>query len=464
MRLARALRLFALTAALSPLLAYVLLRGGADLFGEIRVRGQVVDRDAAGVAIVRAYAERWQNEKIAVRIGPYGVSYTRAELGASLPTDAVCNRLRNLGRSGAISADLAALWTSWRGGLELGMAPVIAQDVLSARITDVRHRLERPPVPAMILADGNTVAGIPGFTIDFVDAIATMEHAIRSDQTAATLKVRSVTAPNAVHYGDDGGRFARSMIGYETKYRTEGGASGRAHNIEMAASKLDNVVIEPGRELSFNEVVGERSYAAGFAEAKELAYRRVVMGVGGGVCQVAATLHAAAFLGGFALTEYRPHSRPARYIDLGLDTMVSWPAQDMRIGNPYPFPVRVHAKAGDGVLQIWLEGSSKPYVVEWNSEIVTRVKAGVQHLRDSSLAPGESETVQEAIDGLTVRRVRTIYLPTGPRREDVLLRYPPNDQIVMVGDGVRSRSGRSRTSNAPENLARAAARLTTEDF
>ncbi|MET0385401.1 MAG: VanW family protein [Polyangiales bacterium] len=465
-RMTRALRLFACLALLLPLAVYALVRGGIDLMGEVRVRGVAVTRDEAGVAAVRALAGRWRDEVIAIRLGPYGVRYTRAELGAQLPTDAVCARLSKLGRSGDFSTDLATLWRSRGAGIELGLAPAIDQALLSARISDLRHRLERPPVPAMILADGRTVNGIPGFTIDFADAIATMEQAIRGDLTSVTLKVRSVEPPNPVLYGNDGGRFARSMIGYETKYRTEGAAAGRAHNIEMAASKLENSVIEPGHELSFNEVVGERSYAQGFAGAKEIAYRRIVNGVGGGVCQVAATLHAAAFLGGFALTEYRPHSRPARYIDLGLDTMVSWPAQDMRIGNPYPFPVRVRARARDGVLQIWLEGSSKAYVVEWNTEVLSRAKAGMQQLRDDTLRAGESEVVQEAIDGVTIRRVRTIYLPNGPHREEATLRYPPNDQIVMVGEGTNLR-GRSRARGAggiDEPLARTAARLGSEDF
>jgi hypothetical protein len=32
-----------------------------------------------------------------------------------------------------------------------------------------------------------------------------------------------------------------------------------------------------------------------------------------------------------------------------------------------------------------------------------------------------------------VRRMRTVYLPTGPRREENLLRYPANDRLVAIG-------------------------------
>jgi vancomycin resistance protein YoaR len=222
---------------------------------------------------------------------------------------------------------------------------------------------------------------------------------------------------------------------FETKFRTGGSVAGRAHNIELAVKAIDGALMEPGGEFSFNRAVGQRSYDRGFETAKELANRRVVDGVGGGVCQVAATLHAAAYLSGFALPEYRPHSRPSRYIETGLDTMVSWPAQDLRIANVYPFVVRIRAKASDGLLQIQLEGSGKSHPTEWTKTVVARVRAGVQRIDAKSLAYGQTQLVQEAIDGMTIKRRRTVYLPTGPQVEETFVTYPPNDRIVAVGAG-----------------------------
>jgi vancomycin resistance protein YoaR len=127
--------------------------------------------------------------------------------------------------------------------------------------------------------------------------------------------------------------------------------------------------------------------------------------------------------------------------------MVAWPSQDMRIANPYPFPVRVRAKAQDGVLRISLDGAGKAYLVEWSTQIVQRIKPGTQELPDRSLGPGEREVIQQPIDGLNVRRLRTIYLPTGVRKEDVVLRYPPNDRIVAVGSSNGDEVASSRVRN-----------------
>jgi hypothetical protein len=139
--------------------------------------------------------------------------------------------------------------------------------------------------------------------------------------------------------------------------------------------------------------------------------------------------------------------------------MVAWPSQDLRIANPYPFAVRVRARAQDGVLRMSLEGSGKPYLVEWNTQILQHIKPGTQELLDKTLAAGTSEQIQEPIDGLNVRRVRTIYRPIGARREESMLRYPPNDRIIAIG---------SRSSRMLDQLAstrtRNASRLDTEDF
>jgi vancomycin resistance protein YoaR len=384
---------------------------------------------------------KWSNERVALHVGPYVARMTRLQLGASLPIETVTERLRVLGSTGNPFTDIAAFFESRTSGVELAVRPSIDYATLSQRIQDVRKQLERPAVPGTTLPDGRVLAGIPGVTINSVTATARVARALQDGATALQLDATILQPPRARSYvTNDAAAFNQRMIVVETTFRTGGPSAGRAHNIDLAAKAIDGAVLPPGGELSFNERVGERSYARGFATAKELANRRVVDGVGGGVCQVAATLHAAAFLSGLMLTDYRPHSRPVQYIDLGLDTMVTWPNQDMRIANSYPFPIRVRANARDGVLQVRLEGAGKAHPVEWNTTIVQRSKPGVQEVGDDSLRAGERVVVQSPIDGLLVRRVRTVYLPSGPRSEESMLRYPPTDRIVAVGGGSRGRS------------------------
>lgn len=417
----------------------------AELFGEIRVGGVAMPRGAEGVTALKRHAEQWAQQRVNIHVGPYVARLTRAQLGAQLPIDGVSERLRVLGKTGNPLTDFSAFLSSRTGGIELALRPSIDEDVLSERVQAVRKNLERPPVSGMTLADGRTLPGIPGISINSVNATDKLTQQLIAGAIDLRLDATSIPPPRARTYvNDDPRNFGQTMIEVETTYRVGGAAAGRAHNIDLAAAAIDGAVLQPGGELSFNDRVGERSHARGFATAKELANRRVVDGVGGGVCQVAATLHAAAFLSGLSLTDYKPHSRPVQYIDLGLDTMVTWPAQDMRIANSYPFAIRIRMQTSrDGVLRVRLEGSGKAHPVEWNTTIVQRSKPGVQEISDDSLRSGERVMVQSPIDGLLVRRVRTVFLPSGPRSEESMLRYPPTDRIVAVGGG----GGRGRTWN-----------------
>jgi hypothetical protein len=113
----------------------------------------------------------------------------------------------------------------------------------------------------------------------------------------------------------------------------------------------------------------------------------------------------------------------------------------MRIANVYPFPVRVRVNAAQGVLSVRLEGAGKPHPVEWSKQVLSRTRAGVQEVANPDLDPGQTQLIQEAIDGLTLLRKRTVYLPTGPKVEESVLRYPANDRIVAVsGSGEYSGS------------------------
>ncbi|HBQ18791.1 MAG TPA: hypothetical protein DEF51_49255, partial [Myxococcales bacterium] len=93
----------------------------------------------------------------------------------------------------------------------------------------------------------------------------------------------------------------------------------RSHTLAVAARALDGATVPPMGQLSFNDQVGARSRDAGYREAHVIVDGEMVDGLGGGVCQVASTLHAAAFLGGLDVIDHVPHSRPSAYIPMGLD-------------------------------------------------------------------------------------------------------------------------------------------------
>lgn len=220
-----------------------------------------------------------------------------------------------------------------------------------------------------------------------------------------------------------------------TRYPTWGRYHGRAHNVERAAELLDGVVLEPGAVLSFNERVGPRTGRAGFRRAPVINGGELTDGIGGGVCQVASTLHAAAWNGGLEMVEYRPHSRPSTYIRIGLDATVAWPDRDLKIRNPFDFPVLVRASAARGRLEVKVLGRERPYEVASELRVLHRFAYHERVVEDPTLRAGTREVSQNGILGARVERTRVLR-----RGDDVTIRedvvhYPPTDRIVRVGTG-----------------------------
>jgi vancomycin resistance protein YoaR len=74
-----------------------------------------------------------------------------------------------------------------------------------------------------------------------------------------------------------------------TTYFT-GSTLARRANIVEAASRFDGVIIGPGEEFSFNNILGDINIEGGFVQSKVIFQGRTVDGVGGGVCQVSDSL------------------------------------------------------------------------------------------------------------------------------------------------------------------------------
>ncbi|KKP61249.1 MAG: putative vancomycin resistance protein [Candidatus Roizmanbacteria bacterium GW2011_GWA2_34_18] len=63
----------------------------------------------------------------------------------------------------------------------------------------------------------------------------------------------------------------------------------RVHNLTLAASKFNGVLIPKGKEFSFNEIVGDISSLTGYQPAYIIKDGKTILGDGGGVCQVSTT-------------------------------------------------------------------------------------------------------------------------------------------------------------------------------
>lgn len=159
-----------------------------------------------------------------------------------------------------------------------------------------------------------------------------------------------------------------------TYYNTQN--MGRAHNIELAAERIDGIVLEPKGVFSFNAAAGERTREKGFEEAPVIEKGEYALGIGGGVCQVSSTLFAAALEGGLRILESHPHSLAVSYLPPSLDAMVStW--SDLKFMNAGAHPVRVRAQAEGGELTVSIFGTGEGLLYRAESVLLSEGERGI---------------------------------------------------------------------------------------
>jgi vancomycin resistance protein YoaR len=250
------------------------------------------------------------------------------------------------------------------------------------------------------------------------------------------------------------------VLGYwETHYSAVGPDTDRTYNLKVGADKLNGHILKPHEVFSFNEVVGDRTEKEGYRVAPVIPAGEHNDGLAAGMCQIASTLHAAAFFAGLDIVSSTPHSRPSAYIPMGLDSTVVYPSTDLKLRNPYDFPVVMHYQVNQGAVKVELLGKERPYKVVFEREIKAETPFGTDTRADPEEPSGHRYTIQEGYPGYTLVRRRYVFekdhVPrwSGPepladvlekshikpvKKEQWALHYPATTQFVAVGTGPSS--------------------------
>jgi vancomycin resistance protein YoaR len=364
------------------------------------------------------------------------------ELGVSVDADALVSRITALEQDSDVleHADLAK--RSSRGEIDVPLELVVDPDVLLPLVFLIKEATDIAPVSARLdLEHHSVVDERMGRYVDLDGAreairSVAQKAAPSSDPVAIALATRSF--PPHVSRAVVEKLDVKVTLGeYETYFSRKGDQARRGKNIDVAASKIDGLVLSPGELVSFNDVVGERSEDNGFAKSWEIYKGEMVEGVGGGTCQVASTFHAALFFGGLDVIERLPHSRPSAYIPMGLDATVVYPIVDLKVRNPYDFPVVVHANVVGNALKMQVVGADKPAKVSFQRELVDTFPYKRKIAFEPKLRGSQRVVLkQHGIRGYKIKRTRWVTYRDGTKkRETNTDLYPSTTEIYEVPPG-----------------------------
>ncbi|MGB9883467.1 MAG: VanW family protein [Microgenomates group bacterium] len=127
--------------------------------------------------------------------------------------------------------------------------------------------------------------------------------------------------------------------------------TSRIHNLKLAATKFNGVLIAPNKTLSFNEILGEVSSSTGYQPAYIIKDGKTVLGDGGGICQVSTTLFRAALNAGLEIVERTAHAYRVVYyendMEPGFDATVFAPLVDLKIKNNTPAYILIQTEINE---------------------------------------------------------------------------------------------------------------------
>lgn len=420
------------------------------------MEGESVPTTEAPVALaaMREASRAWLERNVTVVVDGARVDATRERLGARVDgahlqaladelVDARSALRRAHGRDKASAATPLALPVPY----------VLDTQAALAALVQMKDELDVAPIDARYdFKTHELSADKPGKRIDAWATLARVDEALAAGRTEVSAVVQPVAATRpATRFA---GASTDAVLGwFETKYARDLKHEARTFNLRLAASRLDGYVLLPGETFDFNAVVGPRTEAMGYRVAPVIAQGELVDGIGGGTCQIAGTLHAASFFSGLEIPDRRPHTRPSFYIKMGLDAAVAYPAVDLQIANPLPFPVVLHETVQGGVVRAEILGPRRTEDVTFGRRIDEVVKFAEKDVPDPALPKGARELKQRGIPGFKVTRWRILRDGPFAVREHHQDYYPPTTQIWRVGSGPEDPKFEANDDAHPEYVA-----------
>lgn len=406
----------------------------------LRVDGVEIPRGSDGAAEVRARKAAFEARVVTLTAGKVTVTATFAELGLTVDEARTLQRVAALGHEGSLLERFELAREAARGELDVPLAFAVDRDKGVARLEPVKAELDVAPTAAKLDLDKHaTVPGVDGVYLDLDATLARVEDLARSGHKNErdALPLATLAVPPRVSSSYLASLDVSTVVGeFETHFSRGGDQARRGRNIDVAAAKLEGLVLSPGQLVSFNDIVGERSEANGFQRSWEIFKGEMVEGVGGGTCQVASTFHAAVVFGGLDVLERLPHSRPSAYIPMGLDSTVVFPAVDLKVRNPHPFPIVVHTKSAGNTLRVELLGKSKPARVVFGRDVVATLPYKRKIVEEPGLPANRVVRKQHGIKGFRIKRTRQIVYENGTSKtEESTDFYPPTTEIYLVPAG-----------------------------
>lgn len=227
-----------------------------------------------------------------------------------------------------------------------------------ARGTEAAEGYDQRMVPDKLGENGEIIKGSPMVILEEEELV---ERIMKAFEKGGKVELPLYTTES--QYDPEEVPFLDEVVvsSYTTYFNHS--VAGRTKNIELSAAAINNVIIGIDDQFSFNTTVGPSDEAHGYQPAQVAVNGRLVMGIGGGICQTSSTLYNAVDYLGVDYLEKHNHSVNVSYVPKGRDATVSYGGLDFRFKNTTGVPLLLKAYTNNGSLTVEVRTSKKNYEI-----------------------------------------------------------------------------------------------------
>lgn len=393
------------------------------------------------------------------RIGKNTFIFTTQDLQATISaktlnvgydTDLIIDQAYNLGKTKNLASDVFIILSSYINGTFLSAPYTFNSAALEEELSGIQNKVHKEPKDAKFNIENNKVVAFQqsenGQDLDFTAAenkinqlIPTLAQSAGSKITQINIPIKIVEPKLTTEKANKYGIVEQIGEGHSTFFHS---IPGRIHNVALAASKINGVLVAPGEEFSFVKTIGDISAYTGYQQAYIISGGKTILGDGGGVCQVSTTLFRAILDAGLPITERHPHAYRVGYYEQdsppGIDAATYVPTVDLKFKNDTGNYILIQAVADTANLSLTfnLYGKSDGRVSQLTTPVVSNVAPAPPDLfqDDPTLPVGTVKQVDFAAAG-----ARTVFSRTVTKNGKIIINdtfvsnYKPWQAIFLRG-------------------------------
>jgi vancomycin resistance protein YoaR len=354
----------------------------------------------------------------------YGIATISAkEISFGFDKNLSSEQAYSIGRSGRFITDLSTVLQSYFYGIRLPATFSLNQDKLVNIIKPISDQANKNPVNAIFkFENGRVTTFTPSSNGQKIDIDGLNQKIISEGnnifskdmqfvkiQIPITILEPEITTEKANTMG------IKELIGegHSLFYHS---IPGRIHNVNLAATRLNGILVAPNESFSFDKALGDVSAFTGYQQAYVIQNGKTVLGDGGGVCQVSTTFFRALLNAGLPIIERHAHAYRVGYYEEdsppGIDATVFVPSVDLKFKNDTGHYILIQSEVDldNLALTFYLYGTKDGRAVTQTYPVISNQSPPPPTLYqdDPTLPKGEVKQTDFAAWGADVYFTRTV--------------------------------------------------------